>query len=368
MEEEQLCTIALSLIPSFSLADKHKLLETVPSVRSLFDRQFQASITSLNPVIKEQLSIGIWREKASSMLEHARQNGYELITLNDPEYPYRLRECPDSPFVLYRKGRLSLNESRIVSIVGTRRASPYGRDLTRALVRDLAAYDSDIVVVSGLAYGIDIIAHQAALEFGLRTSCVLAHGLQTVYPSSHLPVARKMIEQGGSAFSELAWGTPAEEYRFLQRNRLVAGMCDACVVVESGIKGGSMRTAKYSMDYNKDIFAYPGKTCDALSAGCNNLIYRNVACLIESGEQLLVKMGWMSEKKIQKTKRRRFVELEIHQQTLFDQMDASGTVSVQTLAQNCGWSIQQTLSVLMELELEGLIERRPGGQYRLFMD
>jgi DNA processing protein len=366
MNVESLYQIALSMIPNLEPVEAKVLLQTAESAVQLFDEDFLNEIPNLNPGLKENLTNGIFLRQAEEEFENAQKNDLEICCFNDPDFPDRLRECPDSPLVLFSKGKSRLNNRKVVSIVGTRQATPYGRDITHALVRDLAKADPDLLIVSGLAYGIDIMAHQAALEHGLQTVCVLAHGLQSVYPPMHSKYAVEMIRKGGSNISEFRWGTPAMKHHFLKRNRIIAGLCDVCIIVESGSIGGSMKTARLARDYDREVFCFPGRITDKNSKGCNMLISDSIADLIQDSDDLIKKMGWDTAKR--EVQQKMFVELSGKQQTLFDLMKPSEAVSIELLAQTCGWNIQETLAVLMELELEGLIERRPGGNYRIFMN
>jgi DNA processing protein len=366
MTERHLYLIALSFAPNLKPADARELIEIAEEPSNLFKRDFLDTLPELNPALKKILLQGSLLQCANEELKTIRVNNLNVLSIFDVKYPYRLKECPDAPLILYSKGQCDLNTNRVVSIVGTRNASPYGRDHTRKLVKEIADLDPTILIVSGLAYGIDVIAHQSAMEFGLKTICIFGHGLHTVYPSVHSKYADEMVEKQGANMSELPWGTASEKWRFIQRNRIVAGLCDACVVVESGLTGGSMKTARMARDYNRDVFAYPGRTTDVYSLGCNTLISDMTAGLIQGATDLFQKMSWDIPKN-RKTQRSLFVELNDKQLSIFNKIKKSDSIAMQTLASACGWSIQETMTVLMELELEGLIEKRPGGEYRLFL-
>lgn len=366
MTEELLCLIALSLAPNLKPMDARELLRIADSPSNLFNRDFLDTLPNLNPELKQLLLKGTLKQNAEHELHIIQKNELTVYSILDEDFPYRLQECSDAPLLLYSKGSCNLNAERVVSIVGTRQASPYGRDHTRQLVKEMATFDPNILIISGLAYGIDVIAHQAAMEFGLKTVCIFGHGLHTVYPKVHSKYADEMVKKQGANMTELPWGTDSERWRFLQRNRIVAGLCDACVVVESGLTGGSMKTARMARDYNRDVFAFPGRTTDVYSQGCNVLISDMTAGLIQGASDLFQKMNWDIPKN-RKTQRTLFVELNDKQLSVFNRIKKTDSISMQTLASACGWTIQETMTVLMELELEGLIEKRPGGEYRLYL-
>ena len=221
------------------------------------------------------------------LLKNIRSNHF-LSPITD--YPKRLLNCYDSPTLLYYKGEADLNSEKIIAVIGTRNHTEYGKQVTEKLIRELT--EQNVVVVSGLAYGIDAIAHKAAVKNNLKTVGVLAHGLDQVYPSQHTGLAKEMLQAGGGLLTEFRSKTKPDKHNFPTRNRIVAGMSDATIVIETGIKGGSMITAELANNYNKDVFAYPGSVNDGKSAGCNYLIKNNKAVLLTDAQELIELMNW----------------------------------------------------------------------------
>lgn len=229
--------------------------------------------------------------RAEQEAQFISEHRIRLYALTDPDYPWRLRECPDPPVAIYYRGCADLNAQKVIGIVGTRRATDYGRRLTEELIQGLAASYPDLLVVSGLAYGIDICAHRFALQKDLPTVGVMAHGMDNLYPAAHRETAVRMIAQGG-LLTDYPSETPPMPENFLKRNRLIAALSDAVVVVESSERGGALSTANFAFVYSRDVFAFPGRVGDEHSAGCNRLIQRNKAALINSSHDLIHAMMW----------------------------------------------------------------------------
>jgi DNA processing protein len=367
METDKIYEVGLSMIPGLDPITARLLLTLTGSARNVFNASHLDQVPDLNPILRRAILKEHVLEKAEKELKIIAENGVSVRYFKDEDFPYRLQECPDGPLVLYSRGNCNLDAEKVVAVVGTRQATPYGRDLTRRLILEIAQLYPNMLIISGLAYGIDVIAHQAAMEYGLRTACVLAHGLDTIYPPSHRRFADEMVSKGGANLTELPWGTASVNWRFIQRNRIVAGLCDACVVVESGEKGGSMHTAKMARDYNREVLAFPGRITDTHSKGCNKLIVELTAGMIQSTEDLTARMNWDKPKKRRIYQPNLFVELTMKQESLLNLFKPGETKSGNQLAQTLGWSIQETLAVLIQLELEGLLECLPGGTYRRFM-
>ncbi len=299
-------------------------------------------------------------------VEFVRRHGITPLFITDAEYPRRLAECSDAPLMLYYKGHLPLEYDRVVSIVGTRRATAYGKSFVDALVRGLAAASDSTLIVSGLAYGIDVAAHRAALQYGLPTVGVLAHGLHTLYPSTHRQTAVEMLERGG-LLTEYTSGQDVRRPYFLARNRIVAGMADAVVVVESGEKGGSLVTASIAESYSRDVFALPGRAGDTLSAGCNNLIKHNKAALITSADDLLEAMCWTTP--ASPTPRQMPLlttdeTLSADEQRLLQYLRDNGEGQINRMAVELDCPAATLSALLVELEFKGLVTAFPGGMYR----
>lgn len=345
--------IALTNVFRTSPSKLRALLERYPDVQETWERlEYEGKENAIEKARKEQDFI------------HAHD--ITVYTIQDTEYPERLKQCTDAPVVLFGKGKMDLNKGKFLSIVGTRQATPYGQDLTRRLVLELAHEMRDLTIVSGLAYGIDVAAHRAALEAGLPTIIIPAHGLDRIYPAIHRPVAVAALRNGG-VLTEYPSGTEPEKMNFVARNRIIAGMSDAVVVVESKERGGSLITAGYAGDYNRDVLTFPGRVNDVNAKGCNNLIRTHRAELIESAEDVLHVMGW----------KERAVHNVCGTQTTigFDDMSpeekqlmvllqrADSPVHVNQLVNESGLSYSQTVETLMGLELNDKVRSLPGGMY-----
>jgi DNA processing protein len=354
--------IGLSLLTGLSPDKQRLLLEHFESAEAIFCEKNPEILYGLSPKILEEISNGAALKRADKEIEFIEKNHLQVRFIEDTEYPARLRTCNDAPLILYSKGCSDLNAVKVIAVVGTRRATSYGRDLTESLVRDFAQAFPDIIIVSGLAYGIDICAHKAALANGLNTAAVLAHGLHEIYPAPHRKIAIEML-RNGSLITELPSGTPSEAWRFIQRNRIVAGLCDACVVVESAAKGGSLITARMAADYGREVYAFPGRPVDERSKGCNMLIKKQVAALVESAEDIMREMNWETPTKVKNQQTRLFPELTPELEMLYDFMNCDEKKSSEQIASQTQKSIGETLSTLMQLEMEGLIEALPGGFY-----
>ncbi|MBI3519205.1 MAG: DNA-protecting protein DprA [Bacteroidetes bacterium] len=302
-------------------------------------------------------------QRAEQELEFINEQSIQPLFFTDKNYPQRLKNCVDSPVMLYYKGTADLNADKIVAVVGTRTPSAYGKSTTEKLIEDLT--DSGCLVVSGLAYGIDITAHKAALDHGLNTIGVLAHGLDRVYPAVHSNYAERMVSQGGLLTEFLSETNPDKE-NFPKRNRIVAGMCDALVVVESKRGGGSLITATIANSYNKDIFAFPGKAGDILSEGCNGLIKSHRANLIESAADLLYMMNWNEPAKKKKTAQiPLLVNLSSEEQLIVSAFENKSQLHVDEICYATKFSISKTSTYLLQLEFSNVIKSLPGKIYQL---
>ena len=295
----------------------------------------------------------------------ALSKGITPLPLNSADYPQRLRECPDAPVVLYYMGNGQLNAQRVICIVGTRHCTIYGKDLVAAFVRDLSKLCPGILIVSGLAYGVDICAHRNALAEGLPTVGVLAHGLDTIYPSSHRETAAEMLREGG-LLTEYPSGTNADKMNFVRRNRIVAGMSDACILVESAEKGGGLITTDIANSYGREVFAFPGHVNAEYSKGCNNLIRDNKAGLITSAADFVKAMGWESDAVLQQAKskgieRQLFPDLTTEEARVVAVLEKTNDLQMNMLSNMSGIGIGQLSSLLFTLEMKGVIKTLAGG-------
>src|SRR6187402_1409882 len=283
----------------------------------------------------------------------------------DKNYPQRLLNCYDSPTLLFYKGDADLNASKVVAIIGTRNHTEYGKQQTEKLVKELSS--RNILVVSGMAFGIDAIAHKAAYKNNLATVGVLGHGLDQIYPPDHSNLAKDMLKHGGGLLTEFRSNTKPDKHNFPTRNRIVAGMSDATIVIETGDKGGSMITAELANGYNKDVFALPGRVNDHKSAGCNFLIRNNKAMLLTDAEELIEVMGWeeKSQKSVVRSQKELFIELSKDEKIIVDILKEKDLVHVDELNFKSGLSSSSMAVAILNLELQGVVATLPGKLYKL---
>ena len=304
---------------------------------------------------------------ARKELEFIEKHNIQMYYFRDENYPYRLAHCVDAPLLLYAKGHVDVNPKHIVSVVGTRMPSERGKDWCRQLVLDLAAQVPDLTIVSGLAYGIDVVAHRAALEAGIPTIIIPAHGLDRIYPAVHRNVAVQALDRGG-ILTEYTRDTEPERFNFVARNRIIAGLSDAVVVVESKRKGGSLITADMAVDYGRDVFALPGRVDDECSAGCNDLIKRNKAQLIDCADDLIVAMQWQEESKeaIQTCLVEMMYDLTDNQQRLLQLLrETEDGLHINQLPMETQLAYSIVSSELVMMELQDVVKSMPGGMWRV---
>ncbi|MGL4851162.1 MAG: DNA-processing protein DprA [Phocaeicola sp.] len=368
MEEELLYTLALTRIKGVGLIGAKQLIEKAGDARTLFQyrKRLEEIIPTASPKLKQALDSPEALKRAEEEILFAEKNHIRCLTIQGEDYPARLRECADAPLVLFYRGSSNLNSAKIINLVGTRHATPYGQEICTQFLKELALLSPDVIVVSGLAYGIDIHAHRAALQNGLETIGVLAHGLDRIYPHQHRNSAIEMMEQGG-LLTEFMSQTNPDRQNFVKRNRIVAGMSDATVVVESAQKGGALITAELAESYHRDCFAFPGRINDPYSSGCNQLIRENRAALITSAQELVVSMKWgecsLPKKPIQRELFPELTEEEKKVVTIL-QKEREG-IQINTLVIESDIPIYKISGVLFELELKGVVRSLVGGIYKL---
>ena len=362
--------LALSRVQVSQLALIRELIETVGSAKELLENADNIGdiVPGASPRLRELLCDRSLVELAEREMEFIESKGIKLICYVDEAYPCRLAECADAPLVLHSLGNVDLNARRIVSIVGTRHASEYGKALCENFVTDLARFAPGTLIVSGLAYGIDVCAHRAALKAGLPTIGVLAHGLDRIYPAAHRATAKQMLENGG-LLTEFMSGTEPFPSNFLQRNRIVAGMADATVVVESASKGGSLITASLALGYDRDCFAFPGRVNDQYSQGCNELVSRNRAALITSAYDFIEAMNWeaaAAKKSAEELQTELFPDLSPDETTVMTALrENSDGLQVNQMVVQLNIPINRLLPLLFEMEMKGLVKAVAGGCYRI---
>lgn len=366
MEPDVLYQIALTHIPQIGNVCGRLLVEHFGEAHSVF-KASTAQLCKLDGV-GEVRAHAIHRFKswiqAEEELRFIETNGISPLFIRSKDYPQRLLNCADAPLLLYQKGETPLNTSRIVAVVGTRHHTDYGKQLTEKLIADLAS--QQVLVISGLAYGIDALAHKAAIQHGLSTVGVLAHGLDALYPPRHRSLAATMLENRGSLLTEFGSGTQPDRHNFPIRNRIVAGLSDAVVVVETGPTGGSLITADLANGYNRDVFAFPGRSTDFRSQGCNELIRNNKAVLITQAADLITSMNWdhtPSEPAVRQSEL--FVELTVDEKKLIQLLRDKGQLSLDELNWYSQLSNSQVAAGLLSLELKNQIRALPGSLFRI---
>ncbi len=364
---EQVSILALSRVQVQNPALLRQILEAAGSAKELFENldYINDFLPAASPALVAALRDKSIIERAKREMDFVQEKGIKLTCLNDSNYPTRLFECPDAPIALYSLGDTPFNARHIVSIVGTRHATEYGKDMCTAFVRDLAALLPDTLIVSGLAYGIDICAHKAALDAGLPTVGVLAHGLDRLYPQVHRSVAKKMIEQGGGLLTEFMSETNPLPLFFVQRNRIVAGLADATLVVESASKGGSLITASIAQGYSRDVFAFPGRVTDQYSCGCNELVARNRAALVTSAYDFVEAMNWATIQKNKPQQAELFPELSPQEADIIKLLKSSSDgMQINLLVVKVDMPINVLMPLLFDMEMKGYVKAVAGGCYR----
>ena len=373
-EQEIFYTMALTRISNFNFQQALELYRTIGSAQLIYEHRNDIGdiINDGSPRLKEALKD--WDEpmkRAEFELKFMQEHQIRAITLNDDDYPQRLRECADAPIILYYKGNADLNQSKIISIVGTRQCTQYGIDLIRRFVSDLRRHCPEMLIVSGLAYGVDINAHRQALAQGYPTVAVLAHGLDHIYPYHHRDTAAQMLNHGG-LLTEFMTQTNADKPNFVRRNRIVAGLSDAVIVIESKSKGGGLITADIAQSYNRAVFAYPGAVGMSCSEGCNNLIRDNVAALISNADDFVRAMGWQDETKRKEAlsdgiERNLFPDLSPEESSIVKQLQQTNDLQLNILSVKTGIPIGHLTALLFQLEMKGVIKPLAGGMYHLLM-
>ena len=370
--QEIIAAIALTKLKGLSLLNARILMEALGSASEVFVHR--KDIVSLIPDASKRLveafaDVDEAMKMAEEEMAFIEQKRLKVFTLLDEDYPQRLKECEDAPLVLYYCGSANLNSQRVINIVGTRKCSEYGREVCNNFIADLKRYYPDTLIVSGLAYGIDVCAHRAALDNGMATVGVLAHGLDTIYPSMHRKIAADMVHQQGGLLTEYTTHTTPEKGNFVRRNRIVAGLCDACIVVESSAKGGSLITAELAMEYNRDVFAFPGRVYDEYSQGCNNLIRRQRATLITCASDLLDAMGWenplANASKPKAVQQELFPDFTDEERALVNTLKSVDDKHINQIAIDANIPYSRASMILFDLEMKGIVKALGGARYKL---
>jgi DNA processing protein len=357
--------IALGLIPRIGDINARKLVSHFGSVEAVFYEPYRnlIKIPGIGPEIAKYITDRSYLDVAEKEVDYITRNNIRIFFYLDNDYPFRLRQCDDSPVVFFFKGNSDLNSSKILSVVGTRNATSRGRELCEKIIGGLAVSHPDLIIVSGLAYGIDIASHKAALANSLQTIGVLGHGFKTTYPSIHASVAKTMVKNGGLLTDFVSDALP-ERNNFLKRNRIIAGLSDATLVVESGTKGGALITADIANSYNRDVFAVPGRPEDPMSAGCNNLIRNNKAALTGCSDDIDYFLNWKPEKSKPPVQRTLFSELDETEKLIYELIVKEGDLNIDTICRFIGIPIYKLSSILLQMEFKGVVKCYPGNVYR----
>ena len=372
MEQELFYVMALTRLTNFNYQQALELYKTVGSAQLLYEHRNEIGdiVKEASPTLMQALQN--WDDamkRADFELHYMQEHSIRGLVLGDDDYPQRLCECSDAPLVLYYKGNCDLNQTKIVSIVGTRQMTVYGQDLIRHFVTDLKRHCSKVLIVSGLAYGVDICAHREALANGYETVGVLAHGLDQIYPYRHHETAAEMVNHGG-LLTEFMSQTNADKPNFVRRNRIVAGMADATVLVESAAKGGGLITCEIAQSYDRSVFAFPGNVGSEFSKGCNNMIRDNVAGLISNANDFVVAMGWQDEALRKQAmadgiERNLFPDLSPEEQKVVSLLQHTNNLQLNILSVKTGIPIGQLTALLFQLEMKGVVKPLAGGTYHL---
>lgn len=372
--QETLNAMIVSRIGFYNMAGLHELFNIAETATRIMElsNDIQQLIPEASPrLVAAFKKANELRKWADDELQWDIDNNVVPLAISSPLYPQRLAECADAPVMLYYMGNADLNKQRIVSIIGTRHATAYGQDIISRFISELRTACPDTIVASGLAYGVDICAHRCALTSGLETVGVLAHGLDTIYPSVHRDTAAKMITQGG-LLTEFPTGTNADKMNFVRRNRIVAGMSDACILVESAEKGGGLITTGIANSYGRDVFAFPGNVGSPYSKGCNNLIKDNKAMLITSATDFINAMGWQNDATLREAKkkgieRQLFPEFSADEQRVVDILTKTNDLQINLLSAKSGFAIGKLSSLMFTLEMKGVVKSMAGGVCHLIM-
>jgi DNA processing protein len=366
MTDELLYQIALTQVPQIGFVQARILVQHLGSASAIF-KTAPSTLEKIEGIGEVRArSIRKFSDFESAKKEIAFLEKYQVnpLFMTDADYPQRLLHCYDLPVLLYYKGKKNLNASKIIAIVGTRSNTEYGKHFTEKFIKDLAAHQ--VVVASGLAFGIDAVAHKAAMKNNLATIGVLGHGLDQMYPPQHKALAKEMVSEGGGILTEFRSGVKPDKHNFPGRNRIVAGISDATIVIETGVKGGSLITADLANSYHRDVFALPGRVSDQKSMGCNQLIQSNKAILLTDAQQFIQVMGWEEKENIQRLQQRTlFIELSGDEKRVIEILHEKEVMHIDELNARTGLSNSAIAAAILNLELQNVIACLPGRLYKL---
>lgn len=357
-------TLALQRIPNLGDISAKKLLRKMGSAEAIFreKKTTLAKIDGIGQMRLKEINLGKQLEEADEELQFIEKNGIAYSYFQDKTYPEKLKHCLDGPILLFHRGNIDLVGKKIISIVGTRKITSYGKSFCKELVEELAPLNP--IIVSGLAYGIDICAHKAALDHNLQTIACLAHGLDQIYPREHGKYVPK-VEANGGLITEFWSSDTFDRNNFLKRNRIIAGISEATIVIESAEKGGSLVTADIANSYNRDVFAVPGRATDKQSRGCNNLIKQQKAHLLTQAADLIYILGWEIKVPKKPAQTQLFVELDEEEKTIYRFLKEKEKELLDIIALECKIPAYKTASILMNMEIKGVVRPLPGKLFQL---
>lgn len=369
MNNNLIYNIGITLLPGVGSITAKNLIAYCGSAEAVFKAKKKTleKIPGIGPLLIDVLSNSSIQsdvlERAEEEIAYCEKEKITPLFYTDEKFPFRLKQCEDAPVLLFYKGTADLNAEKIISIVGTRNATNYGKKIAEKIIEELSPLAP--LIISGLAYGIDIIAHRASLKHNLPTVAVLAHGLDLIYPSDHANTAKQMIKQGGLLTEFISRTDMMPEY-FPRRNRIIAGIADAVIVIESKKTGGSLITADIANSYNRDVFAVPGRLDDLASEGCNFLIKSNKATLIQSAEDVIKAMNWdVKSQKPVKLQQELFAHLSEEEELIVNLLKAKKNAHIDVLSNETNLPMNKTASLLLNLEFSGIIKSLPGKIYEL---
>ncbi len=358
--------IALTFVPGFGPVTIKKTLQNYGSAKNFFEQK-EKELLMAPFVLKDQAISGLkdqLLQLAEDEIKFCKKNGIEILTIHDENFPTLLKETYDPPYVLYVKGNVDFNSrSKKLSVVGTRKATNYGKSVCQDIIKNLAEAHNDLEIISGLALGIDTCAHKSALANYVTTIAVLGHGFSYLYPAQNKKLAREIIENNGALISEYPKDTKPDGFNFVKRNRIIAGMTQGTLIVESGKKGGSLITANIASSYNREVMAVPGRTIDSHSAGCNNLIKTNKASLVENAADIERTLNWdlLKPQKVEKT----LPPLSQEEKKIVEILETEGKTNINTLSKLSRIDLSNLSLHLINLEIKGIVKSLPGNFYEL---
>lgn len=366
-ENEIIAWLRLQAVRNVGDITAKKLIAHYGSPSAVFTDEMRKllRIHGIGNTILKELYAPSYLKQAEQELKFLQQEDISICNFNSEDYPKFLKHCVDGPILLFKKGKINLNGRKILSIVGTRNITRYGRVFCEEFISEIAPMNP--VIVSGFAYGVDITVQRLAMEHGLQTIGCLAHGLNQIYPKSHAKYMRAVMDHGG--FITEFWSTSKpDRENFLKRNRIIAGMSEATLVIESAEKGGSLVTADIANGYNREVFAVPGRYTDKYSQGCNDLVKQQKAHMLTSAAELVYLMGWELQEAKRETptiQKKLFVELEFTEKSIYSYLELCGKQELDSIALECNLSVSKASSALLAMEMKGVVRPLPGKSFEL---